>query len=75
MAQNAEQEGQGTEHQNLDKKLNAERDMERIAGMVETAWEKVAMGKKTEMAKKTTTAQMEKRTVEAQKRTVNMWKT
>jgi hypothetical protein len=37
MAQNAEQEGWGVEHQNLDKKLNAEWDMERIAGMAETA--------------------------------------
>jgi hypothetical protein len=35
-----EQEGQGAEHQNLDKKLNTERDTERIAGMAETTWEK-----------------------------------
>jgi hypothetical protein len=40
MAQNTEQEGQGMEQQNLNKKSNAERDMERIAGTAETAWEK-----------------------------------
>jgi hypothetical protein len=38
------------EHQNLDKKLNAEWDTERIVGTAETAWEKAAVGKKTEMA-------------------------
>jgi hypothetical protein len=42
MAQNVEEEGWGVEQQNLDRKLNAERDTERIAGTVETAWEKVA---------------------------------
>jgi hypothetical protein len=48
--------------------------MERIAGMVETAWEKVAVGEKTETANQTTMAQREKRTAETQKRTVNMQK-
>jgi hypothetical protein len=52
MAQNAEQEGQGMEHQNLDKKLNMEQDTERITGTAETAWEKAAVRKKTEMEKK-----------------------
>jgi hypothetical protein len=56
----------------LDKKLNAERDTERIAGTVETAWEKVAVGKKTEMAK--TTAQTTKRMAETQKQMVRMRK-
>jgi hypothetical protein len=41
--------------------------------MAETAWEKAAVGKKTEMAK--IMAQTEKRTVETQKRTVKTWKT
>jgi hypothetical protein len=63
-----EQEGQGAEQQNLDKKLNVEQDTERIMGTAETAWEKAAVGKKMETAKKTTMAQTEKRTV-------NMWKT
>jgi hypothetical protein len=63
------------EHQNLDKKFNVERDTERITGTTETSWEKAAVGKKTEMAKKTTTAQTEKRTVEMRKRMVNMRKT
>jgi hypothetical protein len=61
------------EYQNLHKKLNAEWDTERITGTAETAWEKVAVGKKTETAK--TTAQTEKRTVEMWKRMINMWKT
>jgi hypothetical protein len=67
MAQNAEEEGQGAEQQNLDWKLNAERDTERIAGTAETvwekaavetetAWEKMAVGKKTETEKKKTMA-------------------
>jgi hypothetical protein len=75
MAQNTEQEGWGTEQQNLNKKLNAEQDTERIAGMAETAWEKAAVGKKTETAKKTTMAQTEKRTVGTQKRMVKTRKT
>jgi hypothetical protein len=53
-----EQEGQSAEQQNLDKKLNAERDTERIAGTAERACEKVAV-KKTETEKKTITAQTE----------------
>jgi hypothetical protein len=60
MAQNAEQGGQGVEWKNLNKKLNTERDMERIMGAVEKAWEKVAVEKKTEMAKRKTVAQTEK---------------
>jgi hypothetical protein len=51
MAQNAEEEGWGAEQQNLDRKLNAERDTERIVGMAETAWEKAAVGEQTETAK------------------------
>jgi hypothetical protein len=35
------------EQQNLDKKLNEERDMERITGMAETVWEKAAVGTET----------------------------
>jgi capsid protein len=58
----------GDRAQNLDKKLNLEQDMDRTAGMVETVWEKAAVGKKTETEKKKTTVQTEKRTVE--KRTV-----
>jgi hypothetical protein len=46
----------------LDRKLNAERDTERIAGTVETAWEKTAVGNKMETEKKKTTVQAEKRT-------------
>jgi hypothetical protein len=72
MAQNAEEEGRGAEQQNLDRKLNAERDTERIAGTTETAWEKTAVGKKTETAK--TTAQTTKRMAETRKRTVKMRK-
>jgi hypothetical protein len=68
-----EQEGRGAERQNLNKKLNAERDMERITGTTETSWEKAAVGKKTEMVQKT--VQTEKRMAETQKRTVQMWKT
>jgi hypothetical protein len=41
MAQNTEQEGWGTEHWNLDEKLNAERDMETENIMVDT--EKMAV--------------------------------
>jgi hypothetical protein len=67
MAQNTEEEGQGVEQQNLDWKLNVERDTERIAGMAETAWEKTAEGNKMEMEKKKTTAQAEKRTARTQK--------
>jgi hypothetical protein len=52
------------EHQDLDRKLKAERDMEGIMGTAETAWEKAVVG--NEMEK--TTAQMEKTTVEMQKR-------
>jgi hypothetical protein len=74
MAQNAEQEGRGAEHQNLDMKLNAEWDTERIVGTVETAWEKVAVGNKAETEMKKTTAQTEKKTVEMQKRTVETQK-
>jgi hypothetical protein len=62
-----EEEGQGAEQQNLDRELNAERDMERITGTAETAWEKAAaetetawektaVGKKTETEKNKTTA-------------------
>jgi uncharacterized protein (DUF1501 family) len=78
-----EQEGQGAEQQNLNKKLNAERDTERIAGMAETAWEKAAaetettwekaaVGKKMETAK--TTVQTTMRTAEGTRKTagVNM---
>jgi hypothetical protein len=65
MAQNAE-------HQNVDKKLNVERDTERIVGTAETAWEEVAVGKKMEMAK--TTVQTMKRTAETRKQTVKMQK-
>jgi hypothetical protein len=43
----------------LDRKLKAERDMERIAGTADTAWEKAAVGKKTEMETGKTTAQTE----------------
>jgi predicted ATPase len=75
MAQNAEQEGWGAEHQNLDKKLNAEWDTERIMGMAKTSWEKAAVGKKTETEKKKTMVQTEKKMVEMQKRTVKMWMT
>jgi hypothetical protein len=68
----------------LDKKLNAERDTERITGTVETAWkkaaaetetvwEKAAVGKNMEAAK--TMAQTEKRMAETRKRTVKMRKT
>jgi hypothetical protein len=56
MARNAEEEGQGTEQQNLDRKLNTERDTDRIMGMAETVWEKAAVGKKTETEKDKTTA-------------------
>jgi hypothetical protein len=49
-----EEEGRGTEQQNLDRKLNAERDTERIAGTAETAWEKTAVGNKTVQAEKRT---------------------
>jgi hypothetical protein len=73
------QEGWGMEWQHLNKELNAEWDTERIVGKVETAWEKVAVGKKMETAK--TTAQTTKRTaetrkqmVEMQKQTVKAWK-
>jgi hypothetical protein len=73
MAQNTEEEERGTEQQNLDRKLNAEQDMEGITGTAETvwekaaaetetAWEKAAVGKKMEMAK--TTAQITKRMAE-----------
>jgi hypothetical protein len=72
MAQNMEEEGQGVEQQNLDRKLNAEWDTERITGMAETVREKVAVGEKTETANQTTTAQREKRMAEMRKRTVNM---
>jgi hypothetical protein len=72
MAQNVEQEGWGVEQQNLNKKLNTERDTERIAGMAETAWEKAVVGKKTETTK--TMAQTAKRMAETWKRTVKMWK-
>jgi hypothetical protein len=72
MAQNTEQEGRGTEWQNLNKKLNAERDTERIAGTAETAWEKAAVGKKMETAK--TMVQTTKRTAEMWKQTVKMQK-
>jgi hypothetical protein len=54
----------------LDRKLKVEQDMERIAGMVETSWEKAAVGKKTEMEMEKTTAQTEKTVVETQKRMV-----
>jgi hypothetical protein len=74
MAQNTEEEGQGVEQQNLDRKLNAEWDTERIMGTAETAWEKAAVGEKTETANQTTTVQREKRTAEMRKRTVNMRK-
>jgi hypothetical protein len=57
----------------LNKKLNAEWDTERITGTAETAWEKAAVGKKTEVAK--TMAQTEKGMAEMRKRTVKMWKT
>jgi hypothetical protein len=46
--------------------------MERITGMVETVWEKAAVGKKMEMAK--TMAQTTKRTAETQKQTVKVRK-
>jgi hypothetical protein len=49
--------------------------MERIVGMAETAWEKAAVGNKTEMETKKTTVQTEKKMVETQKRTVGMEKT
>jgi hypothetical protein len=62
-----EQEGQGAEHQNLDKKLNVEWDMERTAGMAETAWEKVAVEKKIEMEMTKTMAWTEKRMVKTEK--------
>jgi hypothetical protein len=75
MAQNAEQEGWGVEHQNLDKKLKVEQDMERIVGLAETAWGKAAVGNKTETETNKTTAQMEKKIVETQKRTVGTEKT
>jgi hypothetical protein len=44
------------EQQNLDRKLNAEWDTDRIMGTAETAWEKTAVGKKTETEKNKTTA-------------------
>jgi hypothetical protein len=62
-----EEEGRGAEQQNLDRNLNAERDTERIAGMVETAWEKTAVGNKMETEKKKTMAMAEKRTVRTRK--------
>jgi hypothetical protein len=62
-----EEEGRGTEQQNLDRKLNAEWDTERIVGTVETAWEKTAVGNKMEMEKKKPTAQAKKRTGRMQK--------
>jgi hypothetical protein len=74
-AQNAEEEGRDVEQQNLDRKLNAERDTERIAGTAETAWEKTAVGNKMEMEKNKTTVQAEKRTARMRKRTVKMRKT
>jgi hypothetical protein len=46
MAQNVEREGWGADHQNLDEELNVEWDTERIVGTAETAWEKVAVGKR-----------------------------
>jgi hypothetical protein len=58
----------------LDRKLNAEQDTERIMGTAETAWEKAAVGEKTETANQTTTAQREKRMAGTRKRTVNMRK-
>jgi hypothetical protein len=51
----------------LDQKLNAERDTERLAGTVETAWDKTAVGNKMEMEKKKTTALAEKRTARTRK--------
>jgi hypothetical protein len=74
MAQNAE-------HQNLDRKLKAEQDTERIAGTAETArqkaavgtetvWEKAAVGKKTET--ETEMKMTRKRTIETGKRTAAM---
>jgi hypothetical protein len=75
MAQTSEQEGQGADHQNLDEKLNAEQDMERIVGTAETAWEKVAVGKKMEMEIAKIMVQMEKRMVETEKIVEGTWKT
>jgi hypothetical protein len=40
---------QNVEHQNLDWKLNAEQDMEGIAGTAEIVWEKMAVGTQTEI--------------------------
>jgi hypothetical protein len=67
---------QNTEHQNLDQKLNAERDTERIAGTVETVWEKAAAEMETAWEKTAKTmVQTEKGTAEMRKRTVKTWKT
>jgi hypothetical protein len=62
------------EHQNLDRKLQVERDTEGIARTVETVWEKAAVGKKTETEMEKTMAQMEKTIVEMQKTIVEMQK-
>jgi hypothetical protein len=62
-----EEEGRGVEQQNLDREVNAERDTERLAGTVETAWEKTAVGTKMETEKKKTTALAEKRTARTRK--------
>jgi hypothetical protein len=59
----------------LDKKLNAEWDMERIVGMAETAWEKAAARNKTEMEMAMTTVQTEKRIINMQKTAEGTWKT
>jgi hypothetical protein len=74
MAQNVEEEGQDAEQQNLDQKLNVERDMERIVGTAEMAWEKMAVGNKMETEKNKTTAQAEKRTARTRKQMVKMRK-
>jgi hypothetical protein len=66
---------QNVEHQNLDRKLKVEWDTENIAGTAETAWEKMAVEKKTEIETEKAMAQMEKTMVETQKRTAETGQT
>jgi hypothetical protein len=57
-------------HQNLGRKLKAEWDTEGIVGTAETAWEKAAVGTKTEMETEKKTTQMEKTMAKMEKRMV-----
>jgi hypothetical protein len=72
---------QNMEHQNLDRELKADRDMEGIAGTaetvwektaaeMETAWEKVAVRKKTEMETTKKMVQAERTIAKMEKRMV-----